>query len=449
MTDMISKRKTLLQVLKTSLPAAVDLSSQTFTWLIEAIFIGHVATAALAGVGISQQLILLTFSVLLTFVVGSSIIIARYLGAGNTMKANHVLSQSLIVAIVFSIIIGLIYLFGAPLIFTVIREEGALAEYYGIRYITTVAWFTPLIVTNFVALGIIRGIGDTMWSMKINIAIQIINLVLDALLIFGLMGFPRLETMGAGLAVGIAHSIGFFLTLYVLRKRKASLFLPFSEIAKPNFATFKRLIKMGIPTTVEQMVWSIGQLVMSVYAGWLGIVVLATHQVFVRIQGLITMIFFGFGIGSMALVGKNLGAEHARQAHRTGMVTGAVGFFTAVVISIILYAAADPIISAFTDDIAVITLGKSMMLIFAVIQLPKGANVVYSGNLRGSADLNWLMWLAIFTAFGYEIVGSWLLAIPLGLGLAGIWIIQGVDETTRLSLNYWRFNRGKWKKIDF
>ena len=448
MAELFSRRKTLLQVLRTSLPAAIDLSSQTFTWLIEAIFIGNLATAALAGVGISQQLILLTFSILLTFVVGSSIIIARYLGAGDTWKANHVLAQSLIVSIVLSIVIGLIYFFGAPLLFTVIREKEALAQHYGIQYITTMAWFIPLIVTNFVALGIMRGIGDTMWSMKINIAIQIVNLTLDALLIFGLLGFPRLETKGAGLAVGIAHSMGFFMTLYVLRKRKASLFLPFMEITRPNFATFKRLIRMGIPTTIEQMVWSIGQLVMSIYAGWLGIVVLATHQVFVRIQGVITMIFFGFGIGSMALVGRDLGAEQDRQARRTGMMTGVVGIFVAIVISLVLFFGAEHIISIFTDDTAVITLGNSLILIFALIQLPKGTNVVYSGNLRGSADLNWLMWLAIFTAVGYEIIGSWILAIPLGLGLAGIWIIQGIDETTRFSLNYWRFNRGKWQKFD-
>jgi Na+-driven multidrug efflux pump len=91
MSSNISSKKTLRAILKTSLPAAIDLSSQTFTWLIEAIMIGNLATAALAGVGISQQIVLLTFSVLLTFVMGSSIIVARYLGAGDTWNANHIL----------------------------------------------------------------------------------------------------------------------------------------------------------------------------------------------------------------------------------------------------------------------------------------------------------------------------------------------------------------------
>ncbi len=448
MPSKTNKHKALLEILKTSLPAAIDLSSQTFTWLIEAIMIGNLATAALAGVGISQQVILLTFSILLTFVVGSSILVARYLGAGDTWNANHILGQSIIIGVAFSFIISLIWYFGAPLIFSLIREDNPSASIYGIKYITTIAWFTPLIITNFIALGIMRGIGDTMWSMKINITVQIINLTLDALLIFGLFGFPRLETMGAGLAVGIAHSIGFFLTFYVLRSRKSSLFLAVMEITRPNIRTFKKLIRMGIPTTVEQLVWSIGQLVLSVYAGWLGIVVLATHQVFVRIQGVITMIFFGFGLGSMALVGKNLGAQDPRQAKKTGMITGIVGLVASMIIAIFLFFAAEPIISAFTSDREVINLSISLILIFALIQLPKGVNIVFSGTLRGGGELNWLMWLAIVTVLIYEIFGSWFFAVYLGGALSAIWIIQGLDETTRLILNYWRFNRGKWKKLE-
>jgi putative MATE family efflux protein len=447
MNEITSKRKTLVQILKTSLPAAIDLSSQTLTWLIEAILIGHLSTAALAGVGIAQQIILLTFSTLLTFVMGSSIIVARYLGAGDRWNANHILGQSLMVGLFISILISFIWYFLAPLIFFVIREEQPIARQFGIEYIQTIAWFVPLIVTNFMALGILRGSGDTMYSMKINIAIQILHLSLAPLLIFGLIGFPRLEAVGAGLAVGIAHSVGFFVTIILLRSRKASLYIAIMEVTRPNFSTFKRLIKIGIPTTIEQMVWAIGQLVISIYAGWLGIIVLATHQVFIRIQGVITMIFFGFGIGSMSLVGKSLGAAHTSQARRTGMINGVVGFSVAAIIASVLILTADNIVIIFTNDPAVIALGGSLVYIFALIQLPKGANIVFSGNLRGSADLNWLMWLAISTVCLYEIFGSWLLAIPLGFGLSGLWIVQGVDELTRFLLNLWRFNRGIWKEV--
>ncbi len=447
MTAIDSKRKTVKEIIKTSVPAVLDLSSQTFTWLIEAMFIGHLSTAALAGVGIAQQVIVLTFTVLLTFVMGSSIIVTRYLGARDSWNANHVLAQSLIVGVVLSLIIGVLWYFATPLIFTVIREREPVAQVYAINYITTIAWFAPLIVTNFIALGIMRGAGDTLITMKINLSANLLNLLLDVVLIFGYLGFPRLETTGAGLAVGIAHSAAFIATVLVLRSRKSSLFLPMMEVTRPNFQTFRRLVKVGIPTTVEQMIWSVGQLVMSVYAGWLGIVYLATHQVLVRIQSLLTMIFFGFGIGAMTMVGKNLGADQARQARRTGRLNGLVGFLAAAGIALVLFVFAEPIISVFTNDPAVQDLGISLITVFALIQMPKGANIVYTGSLRGTADLNWLMWLAVASAIGFEIIGSWVLAIPMGFGLFGLWIIQGVDEFTRLSLNYWRFNKGNYREV--
>ena len=127
MTEPKSKRKTLTEVLKTSLPAVLDLSSQTFTWLIEAIMIGHLSTAALAGVGISQQVILLTFTILLTFVVGSSVIINRYLGAKNYWEANHILGQALMIGIVISFLIGLTWYFGGTQLFKIIRENESVA----------------------------------------------------------------------------------------------------------------------------------------------------------------------------------------------------------------------------------------------------------------------------------------------------------------------------------
>ncbi len=109
------------------------------------------------------------------------------------------------------------------------------------------------------------------------------------------------------------------------------------------------------------------------------------------------MIFWGFGIGSMTLVGKSLGAEELGQAQRTGMINGVVGFGLALVMATILLNFSDRIVSVFTIDEAVISLGESLIFIFALIQLPKGVNIVFSGNLRGNAELTWLMWLAVST----------------------------------------------------
>ena len=77
----------------------------------------------------------------------------------------------------------------------------------------------------------------------------------------------------------------------------------------------------------------------------------------------------------------------------------------------------------------------------AILQIPKAVNIVFTSNLRGGADLAWLMWLAIISVIIYESFAAYILAFIFNMGLIGLWIIQIVDETTRLILNYFRFRR--------
>jgi putative MATE family efflux protein len=438
---------TLKQVIKTSFPAVIDLSSQTVTWLIEAIFIGQLSAMALAGVGVAQQFIVLTFSILLTFVVGSSIIIVRHLGANDEWNANHVLGQALFIGIILAVVIGLLWYFVIPLLFHLIKEEGTVARSYGVVYIKTVACFAPFIITNFIALGILRGVGDTMLTMTISLIVNITNIILDALLIFGWLGFPRLETFGAALGVGIAHTLGFFITMFFLRNRKSSLFLAFVEITKPKMATVKQLFKMGVPTTIEQFVWSIGQIVLSFFAARINVNALAAHQVLVRIQSVLAMVNWGFAVAGMTLVGKNIGAQDYAEARKSGQLVGIISAVNAIVIAGLVWLFDTQIFAAFTNNVEVRTLCHSLIIAFVILQIPKAINTSYAGNLRGAADLNWLMWLAVGAVILNEIMGAYVLAFIFGLQLVGLWVIQIVDESGRLVLNYWRFNKCEWKQI--
>lgn len=445
---MSSKKSPLNDILKTSLPAIFDLSSQTITWLIEAIFIGHLSAAALAGVGISLQIVLLTLAVLLTFVMGSSIIILRYLGAGDSWNANHVLAKALMMGTIMSIIIGLVWYFGGTQISHIIKEDEPVARQFAVQWLKTASFFAPIFVVNFIALGILRMAGDTMITMRINLTANLIHILLLPLLVFGEFGFPRLEAKGAALAIGIGHSIGFMFTLYYLRSHKCVLFLSFKEYTTPNFETFKRLFKLGLPTTVEQLVWAFGQLILSFFAARMGIVPLAVHQVFIRIQSVLSMIYQGFGIASMTLVGKNLGAEQEHLALKTGRLAGWVALFTSLGIALILIIFQKYILGAFTSHSQVIAYGRQVIYALAILQIPRAVNAVFAGNLRGGADLNWLMWLSICSVFTFELMGASLLTVVFHFGLAGLWSIQSVDETVRFFLNYYRFRRKKWKRVE-
>lgn len=443
----LKKTTPITTFLKTSLPAVIDLSSQTLMWTVEAIFIGRLSAEAFAGVGMAIQIIVVFLSLLLTFIMGASIIMNRHLGARDFWQANHIFGQAMMIGIVMSFLFALIWYSGAIHIFKLIEEgEGALAQNAGVTYLRTLALFAPLLITNFIAVGIIRSTGDTRHSMMVNVLINSVNLALCPTLIFGWFGLPRLEVQGAALAVGIAHSIGFFVTFYLLRRHKVSIFLSFRELAKPNWQSFKLLFKSGWPTTVEQLTWALGQLVVTGYTAKIGVVVLSTQTLFVRIQSVLSMVYMGFSLAAMATMGKNLGAEDSTLAYRMARTAHRVmGVFVVIIVAVMILFSRT-LISIFTTDPAVMELGRLAIIFFAAAQIPKALNNVISGNLRGVGDLSWLMWLTVVFVAIFEISFNWVSAFVLGWGLFGVWGIQCLDETIRFGLNYIRFATGSWRR---
>jgi len=455
----LSNKAPIFSILKTSLPAALDLASQPVMWLIEAVFIGRLSAAALGGVGFALQIILVTSTVLLTLVMGAIILINRHLGSNDRWGANHILGQTVMAGFLMSLAIGTLWYFGAPYIFRIIREKemlGTLSASYlsgmnsGIQYLQLLSFFAPTLITNFVAVGLIRGAGDTHLSMTINLTINITNSTLTPILIYGLFGFPRLEVRGAALAMGIAHTLGFSLTLFYLRRPTSTLFLSFRELTTPKWKSLKQLFKMGLPTTVEQMVWSAGQLIVTGYVALMGIRELAIHQVFLRIQGVLSMFYLGFGIAAMTQMGKNLGANERIAAEHTGKITHRIVFLFGVLILILMIVFSGPILHLFIRKGDVIIANYSfhlLFLVFALVQVPKAMNTVIAGSLRGAGDIQWIMWVNIFAVLSLEVGANWLGAFIFHFGLIGIWSIQMVDEILKSNINYYRFRGGKWKLI--
>ena len=456
----MKNRSSIPSILKTSVPAAFDLASQPVMWLIEAVFIGHLSAAALGGVGFALQIILLTSTLLFTLVIGAIILVNRHLGSNDRWGANHILGQTVMAGIIASIPIGLVWYFGSPLIFNLIREQEIIARLSGdsyisgmeagVQYLRTVAFFTPMLVPNFIAVGLIRGSGDTHKSMIINLTMNATNVALTPILIYGLFGFPRLEVRGAALAMGIAHTLGFCITLFILRRKTSTLYLPFRELIRPRWISIKQLFLLGLPTTVEQVVWSGGQLIVTGYVALMGISELAVHQVFLRIQGVLSMFYLGFGMAAMTHIGKNLGANDHHHAEHTSRVTHRIVFLFGLSILLLMVVFSKPMLDIFfrKEDIVIAEFGfRLAFILFALTQLPKAMNTVFAGSLRGAGDIRWIMWVNIAGVLLLQVGANWIGTFILHFGLVGIWTVQFSDEFFKSLLNYNRFRGGKWKLI--
>ena len=430
--------------------------------MADKIFVGHIedeGAASLAAVGTSSLIILFTLTILLTTLIGTIIIILRYIGAGEHEEASHYSAQSLMASLSMGVGVGLLWYLGAANIFQLLHAPDDVCR-LGVKYFRILGLFCPVIVINFMATGLLRFSGDTTKSMCANVTMVAINLLGDIAFIYGRWGFPKMGIAGAALASGIANSVAFIISISFLLSGKAIIKLSLRHFVDFRLSTFRRIMGKGFPVTTEQLVTTGAYLIVVRYSMRLGAVAAAAHQAIISFSWISTMFYQGVGVAATALTGKSLGAKEEDVAERAGYVASKLSMIFVVVFGSILFFFSKGIMRLFlpprgASNLEAIRIGAICLKISAFTQIPKAVNIVFGSSLRGAGDVRWLL---IVNIIG-NTIGDIFMARTLGLGimmtsgliklgLPGLWLGNGIGETIRSAMNYQRYRGGRWKKIE-
>jgi putative MATE family efflux protein len=424
-------------------------------------FVGHIegeGPASLAAVGTASLITLFTLTILLTTLIGTIIIILRYIGSGEDEEANHYSAQSLLVSLFVGVGVGILWYFGAESIFGMLHAPDYVSR-LGETYLKILGLFCPVIVINFMATGLLRFSGDTIKSMITNVMVVVINLIGDYVLIFGKLGFPRMGVAGAALAAGIANSAGLIVSVSFLFSGRAIIKLSPRHFLDFRLSTFRHIMGKGLPVTTEQLIGIGAYLVMVRYSMRLGEVSAAAHQAIISFSWISTMFYLGVGTATTALTGKRLGANNEDMAERTGYVAWKVSICFGIVFGGVLFFLSRSIMRIFLPpesemNIEAIKVGARCLKIVAIMQLPKAINIVLGSGLRAAGDVRWLVFVnAIGILIGEVFLGrvlglGWLTAGTIKLELPGVWLGALIGESIRSSMDYYRYRQGMWKKIE-
>ena len=416
---------------------------------------GEEGPAGLAAVGSASLIILFTLTILLTTLIGTIIIILRYMGAGDYEEANHYSAQSLLGSLSIGVVIGGIWYLGAGAIFRQFFHASPGVSELGVQYLRILGPFCPIIVINFMATGLLRFSGDTFKSMCTNLTVVAINLLGDYALIFGHWGFPKMGVAGAALASGIGNSVGLIISLSFLFSGRAMIKLSLRHFTDFRLSTIRRITGKGIPVTTEQLVTTGANLIVVRYSMRLGDLAAAAHQAIISFSWISTMFYLGLGTAATMLTGKRLGANDEEMAERAGNVASKISICFGVAFGALLFFCSRGIMRLFLpNNVQAIDIGAGCLKIVAVMQIPKAISIVFSSSLRGAGDVRWLVFVNIVGAT----IGEVTLARILGLGmfmayrlmdpsLHGIWLGVAIGEAIRAGMNFHRHQRGGWKKI--
>jgi putative MATE family efflux protein len=229
---------------------------------------------------------------------------------------------------------------------------------------------------------------------------------------------------------------------------------------RPDFSMIGRILKIGIPSAVEQLLMSLGILLYSFIVIGMGELIFATSRLAINAVFISQMPGFGFAMAATTLVGQSLGAKQPERARLGAYLSTRSALIWMSVMGVVFYFFGEPIMRVFSDDPRLVHLGGDAMKVIAFSQPPLALAFVLAGALRGAGDVRFPMWVTTIAVWLVRIpTGAFLglnsVCIPftsvcitgLGLGLGGIYGALIVEASLRALLMFFRFREGKWQAV--
>jgi putative MATE family efflux protein len=433
------------RIWKLTLPSLVELLLGTLFGMVDMVMVGNVNTQSLAAVGITNQPMMLALAVFQALNVGSMALVARFIGNGDEEMAGKVVKQTLILTVIMGIAVSTIgFLFAEQ----VVKFMGAKPDVLPLAtsYMKIIALGGVFISTTMGIGAALRGAGDTITPMRYNVVTNLLNVVLNYILIYGKLGFPAMGVSGAAISTTISRAIAMIMAFSALRHPDSILKLSKKYDYTLDFDIIGRILKIGIPSGLEQFVLRTGQIEFARTVAGLGTAVFAAHQVALNVFGLSFAPSMAFGMAATTLVGQSLGAKRSDVAEKYGHETRRRGMYVAAAIASLFFFFGRQIAGMYTQDHQVISLSVNCLKIIAIMQPMQSTQFILAGALRGAGDTRWPLYSTFIGVWGIRVVLAKVF-IKMGWGLTGAWIAQGCDQVFRSIFIYQRYNSGRWKKM--
>ncbi len=432
-------------------PAVVESVLMSLVNLIDTMMVSSCGTNSVAAVGITTQPRMIFYAVFFALSIAVTAIVSRRNGQGDKEGANACLSQSLGLVVILAVVLcGTAIVIAEPLLYFAGANEDTILEatsYYRITMIGLVFTSVGLVINAAQ-----RGCGNTKISMRTNVTANMTNIVFNALLINGLFFFPKLGVTGAAIATLIGNIASFCMSLYSLFERNGYLRFDLKGMIFWKIEQLKTLAKVAFGASTEQIVLRVGFFIFAKVVAELGTAETATHTICMNIMLLSFASGDGLSVAASALVGQNLGKRRPDLASLYAKAGQRVGLAVSAFLILFFVFAGGIVLELFADATDpnyeyVMSTGRIITYIIALISPGQISQVIFSGALRGAGDTKYVAFTSMFSIGVFRTLMAFLLCEFTPLGLFGAWIALVVDQYIRLGFSAYRFKSGKWSKI--
>jgi len=420
--------------------------------IVDHVLVGNlVGFSANAAIGVSWQIILVVIVFIMSLFTGMSVLVSRFVGAGDEEKVDRVVYQAFLTAIGISVgIMAPIGYFASPWLLDLVNAAPAVKT-EALPFLRVMFLYSGGMMVFFMISGALRSAGDARTPMILGIVLTVLNLVLNIVFIRGLGPIPALGTVGSAIGTVIASLILAVYALWMLWRGKWVVGFPHGHGFGPDWTIIRSLFRFGLPTGIQGIAMNVGGVFMLAFIGSLAQSAAAQAAFavsYTQLFSLITWTSVGLMGAAAAVAGQNLGAGRPDRADAAVHVAARFGFAGAAAIGFFFLVFPRQLLAIFgMTDPAVVEIGVPLLRVLSLSGLLIAVALTYTGGLQGTGDTKSPLYISVVSQ----------LVVPLGICFVirriatldpiDIWIAILIGHATRCVLSVLRFNQGQWRHI--
>ena len=404
--------KIFREILYLAIPAVGEMTLYMMIWIFDTMMIGkYGGQLAVSSVGLSTEIIYSFFNIIIAVGVSTALtsLISRAIGSKDYKKAEIIANAGIKIAVVLA------FIFFSLLFFIpdkILNLAGATKEMLPLatRYAKISSFSFFLLTLSSTTNGVFRGVKDTKTSLYVAGSINIVNLFLDYVLIFGNLGFPEWGITGAAVATVAGNFIGILLQWSRLKKLPFKISL-FSYVSKKDIW---EIISFAVPSGLQEANFSLSRLLGLTFILSLGTTAFAANQIGIAIEAISTMPGWGVAIACTALVGHSIGENNPNKSQEYTLYSTIIASIFMGILACFFFFIPRTLVSFFINkqEIDVIKIGAICLQVAAFEQIPIAIVTVLGSYFKGIGNPKTPFYVSFFT--------NWFLRLPIAFYLISI-----------------------------
>lgn len=411
---------------------------------IDVLMLGKVGEDVLSAASLGSQINFIMSLFLFGTMSGASVLLAQYWGKQDKESIKTIFG----IAMKIAFAIGVLFMavtFTMPQYIMKIFSNDPVVIGYGVQYLRIVCLSYIFVPISTTYLNVLRSMERVNIAMVVYLSSMVVNIIVNAFLIFGLAGFPKMGIEGAAIGTLVARVVEVIIVFVYDRKFNDVLKFQFNFILRKNKGLFRDFLKYSLPVMANELIWGAGVSSISAVLGHMGSSVVAANSVVQVIRQLAMVISFGSASAAAIMIGKVIGEGKKKVAENYGRNFLTLSVITGVLGSVVVLIAR-PIVLAF--------LGLTpqaqeyfnfMMFVLSYFVIGQSINTtIVVGILRSGGDTKFGLYLDTCFLWGIAILGGILSAFVFKWGVYITYMILLSDEILKIPITLWRYRSKKW-----